>query len=226
MWSILKAEISYNKILFAIYVMLVICVTFLEQTLDDGGRFYVALILFLVIQNWLSFKAKEKRDRLIARLPKSQISIGGLRIGMMIASTALIICVYKVMHLLLGIQGHANYPVTGWKLLSYVSIVLFGFSLFFIITDFLTPRLCELKNFGILKERLFYILILLGILLQILGIVAFITKAPNVVTKVFDALYFNNPFDDVQNIKVLAGISLLVAGISMVTYSRRRNYLQ
>ncbi len=226
MWPILKAEISYNKILFAIYLMMVIGVALLEHALDDGGRFYVALILFLVVQNWLSLKAKEKRDRFIARLPKSQKSIGGLRIGMIIASAALIICIYKVMHLVLGIQGHANYPVTGWKLLSYVSIVLFGFSLYFIFTDMVTPRLRELKNFEVIKERIFQILVLLGVVLQILGFVAFMTKAPNALTRVFDLLFFNNPLDEVRNIQLFAGISVLVAWLSIKTFSRRRNYFQ
>jgi hypothetical protein len=226
MWPLLKAELEYNIMLFIIYLMMTIGFTFIEQALDDGGRFYVAMILFLVVQNWLSLKGKQKRDRFIARLPKSSLLIGSLRIVMILASGVIIIAVYKSMHVVLGIQGHANYPVTGWKLLNYVSIVLFGFSLYFIISDLVTPRLRELKNFDVIKERFFHILILLALLLQILGIVALMTKAPTIVTKLFDVLFFHNPFDNVRNIQIFAGISLILAWVSVVTFPKRRNYVQ
>lgn len=226
MRHLLYAEIKYNAAIFFIYSMMAIGVTFIERALDDGGRFYIAMLLFLVVQNWLSFKSKEKRDRLIARLPKSQMVIGGLRIAMIFSGAILIIFVYKVMHVVLDIQGHANYPVTGWKLLSHVSLVLFFFSLYFIITDILTPRLREMINFELIKERFLQILIFLALVLQILGIVAFMTKAPNIVTNIFDVLFFNNPLDVVRNIQIFAVISLSFAVLSTFTFSKRKNYLQ
>ena len=77
-----------------------------------------------------------------------------------------------------------------------------------------------------IKERLFQLLIVLALVLQILGIVAFKTKAPNVVTKIFDLLYFNNPFGVARNIIIFFVISLAVAGLSTFTYSIRKNYLK
>ena len=160
MWRILIAEVSYSRAIFFIYLSMTIGVTLLEQKLEDGGRFYVAVLLFLIVQNWLSLKAKNKRDLLICKLPLSAIALGGLRIGMIAVSAILIILVYMSMHWILGIQGHANYPITGWKLLNSVSLVLFLFSIYFIITDFVAPRLREHENFELYKERLLQILLL------------------------------------------------------------------
>ena len=109
MWYLLKSEIRYNLLLYVIYLLLTIGITILESQLADGGRFYVALVLFLVVQNWLSLKGKEKRDILFARLPRSGLAIGSLRITMILTSALIIALVYKGMHLLLDIQG----PVQG-----------------------------------------------------------------------------------------------------------------
>jgi len=225
MWRILFAEISNNRIIFFIYLSITIGITFLEKELADGGRFYVAMLLFLIVQNWLSLKTKSRRDLFINKLPLSGLSLGGLRVGMILMSAFLIVLVYKTMHIFLGIQGHANYPVTGWKLINYLSIVLFLFSVYFILNDLLAPRLRELINFELYKERFIQILILLAVILQILGLLAFMTGAPNFLTKVFDVLYFNNPFDDTRNIQIFAVFSLVCAGLSTFTFSRRRNYI-
>lgn len=225
MWRISKAEIAYSKYIFLIYLALTVGITFLERALDDGGRFYVGLIIFLIVQNWLSFKAKERRDVIIAKLPLSAISLGLVRLMMIFSSAFLVILVYKTMHFLLDIQGHANYPVTGWKLINYSSISLFGFSLYFIFSDFIAPRLRELPNYQLIKERAFQILLLLAVVLQILGIVAFMTKAPNFMTDIFDVLFFNNPFDKAANIQRFIVISLLTAAVSVFSFSKRKNYL-
>lgn len=225
MWRVIKAEISYNVGIFIIYLCLTVGVTFLEQQLKDGGRFYVAMLLFLFVQNWLSFKAKSKRDILFARLPLAGLTLGGIRIGMIVVSALLITVVYKGMHALLGIQGHANYPVTGWKMVNYYSIVLFLFSIYFIFSDLIAPRLREFSNFEIIKERSIQILLLLAVLLQIFGMVAFLTRAPNFVTALFDLLYFHNPFDKVMNIQILLSMSVLMALCSAFAFSKRRNYI-
>ncbi|MBN1479347.1 hypothetical protein EH223_16130 [candidate division KSB1 bacterium] len=225
MWRIIKAEISYHVGIFIIYLCLTVGVTFVEQQFEDGGRFYVAILLFLIVQNWLSFKAKSKRDVLFARLPLAGLTLGGIRIVMIVVSALLITVVYKGMHALLGIQGHANYPVTGWKLVNYYSIVLFLFSIYFIFSDLVAPRLREFSNFEIIKERSIQILLLLLILLQILGMVAFLTQAPNFVIALFDLFYSHNPFDKVKTIQILLFISVLIAACSCFTFSKRRNYI-
>ena len=200
-------------------------VTFLERALDDGGRFYVGMMLFLIVQNWMSFKAKERRDVLLSKLPLSTRSLSLVRLSMIFLSAILVILVYKSMHWILDIQGHANYPVTGWKLINYSSIALFGFSVYFIFSDLIVPRLRQLPNFQLIKERAFQVLLLLAVILQILGIVAFMTKAPNIMTDVLDVLFFNNPFDKVVNIQKFLVVSMMTAAISVFSYSARKNYL-
>lgn len=225
MWRIIMAEISYSRAIFFIYLLLTIGVTFIEQKFEDGGRFYVAMLLFLIMQNWLSLRAKSKRGSYIHKLPLSANSLAGVRIGFFFVSAVMIVILYKIMHLFLGIQGHANYPINGWKLIHYISIVLFLFSVYFIITDLVAPRLREHSNFELIKERSLQILILLGLVLQVLGIVAFLTRAPNFVTAIFDLFYHNNPFDDVRNVQIFALFSLVTAAISTFTYAKRRNFL-
>ena len=90
MWSILKAEIQYSAVIFLVYLAMTIGFTFVERALEDGGRFYVAMLLFLIVQNWLAYKGKEKRDNLIARLPKSQLMIGSVRIAMILVSAVIV----------------------------------------------------------------------------------------------------------------------------------------
>jgi hypothetical protein len=225
MWRIIMAEISYSRAIFFIYLLLTIGITFIEQKFEDGGRFYVAMLLFLTVQNWLSFRAKGKRGLYSHKLPLSVISLSGVRTGFFFVSAVMIVIFYKSMHLFLSIKGHANYPITGWKLIHYISIVLFLFSVYFIITDIVAPRLREHSNFELIKERSLQILILFALVLQVLGIVAFLTRAPNFVTKIFDVLYHKNPFDEVRNIQIFAIISLVAAAISSFTYAKRRNYL-
>ena len=225
MWRITRTEIVYHKMIFLIYLIMTIGITFLERTLDDGGRFYTAMLLFLIVQNWLSFKAKQKRDLQLARLPLAAGVQGSVRILMIFIAALLVVLVYKGMHLLLGIQGHANYPVTHWKLLSHFSLVLLGFSVYFIFSDFISPKLRELTNYQTMKERMLQIFLLTAVILQILGLVAFMTKAPNLVTNIFDLIYHHNPFDKTSNIQILFIVSLISAAISIQTYSLRKNYI-
>jgi len=224
MIKILCAEMRYHRHLFMIYIILTIAVPFLERALEDGGRFYLAMLLFLLIQNWLALKSKEKRDRLLVILPLPIVSIAAMRLIMILVGAFVLVLFYKGMHAILGIQGHANYPVTPWRIVHYYSVVLFMFSIYFIATDLIAPRMRERSQFEVIKERFLQILMGLALLLNIFGIYAML-KRPDFLITVFELLYVRNPFIETANVQLFLVFSVFLAALSVVSFGRRKNYI-
>lgn len=224
MLKLVKIELFYHKRMLFLYILVLPFIGLFEYSLEDGARYNILTIMFLLSYTWIVLRLKEKRPYLHLKLPLSHFEIAGTRILTILLCTIIIIIFYKLVHVIFSINGHANYPVTGKHLVGYYGFNIFSFSCFFIVHDLLYAPFRKTKMMTFLREYAKQIFIFLALFLNILGVIAMI-KRPHMIGMIFEFLYLNNPLAQEKNVIIFLFISFFFALCSCFTYSTQEEYL-
>jgi hypothetical protein len=225
MFKIFKAEFDYNKFAFLGALSFVIPICILEAMLDDLPNFYIIVPMFWIGLYWIMIRNKETREFYFVHLPLSRCKLALVRIGMIILYSFIIIGFYELIHFIFQFRGSANYPVSIRNLVTYFAIVLFIFSTYFIVRDLILFFLRSNRFFKLKKEQSKTILLFAMLLVNILGVFALVVQ-PTLIGKIFEFFIHDNPFADVNNVIRFSAISLALAFLSIVSYNRRKAYLE
>lgn len=225
MFRIFKAEYSYNKFAFWGVLAFVIPICILEAMLADLPHFYIVIAMFWIGLYWTMTRNKEAREYHFIRLPLSRWKLGIARILILIGFVLAILAFYQLIHFIFQYRGSANYPISVKYLLFYLALVLFIFSLYFIVRDLALFFLRSNRFLRLSKEQSKTILLFTALVLNILGVFAFIMR-PTFIGKIFEFFIHDNPFADLSTVIKFAATSLALAALSIVTYNGKKTYLE
>ena len=225
MFHIFKAEFNYNR--FALFgaISFVIPICILEAMLEDLPHFYIIVPMFWIGLFWIMIRNKETREFYFVHLPISRCKLAVTRIGMIVLYSLIIMTFYVLIRFIFRIRGTANYPVSAQNLVVYFAIVIFVFSVYFIIRDLTLFFLRSNQFFKLKKEQSKTILLFAMLLVNILGVFALIMQ-PTLIGKIFEFFIHKNPFADVNNVIRFSAISLALAVLSIASYTKRKAYLE
>lgn len=223
MWHILKAEFNYHKKIFLGFFGFLpfICFHAINPILEDlSANYLIFMLIFLMLQNWNTFRNKENRERQHIRLPLSIKKIALARIFMIIIPCLGFIGFYSLIYSLLA--G----PIDHIRLLISFSMILLGFSIYFIIRDLF---LSFFRKIGFTKNRIVIGLVLIMLGLNLLGIFFFTrttnTGAPPVNMELLAKFVrFLQGADMYVATKFIVS-SLALASSTLFSFGRRRSYL-
>jgi hypothetical protein len=225
MFHIFKSEFNYNKFAFLGALSFVIPICILEAMLEDLPKFYIIVPMFWIGLFWIMIRNKETREFYFVHLPISRCKLAVTRIGMIVLYSLIIMTFYVLIRFIFRIRGTANYPVSAQNLVVYFAIVIFVFSVYFIIRDLTLFFLRSNQFFKLTKEQSKTILLFAMLLVNILGVFALIAQ-PTLIGKIFEFFIHDNPFADVNNVIRFSALSLALAALSIASYTRRKAYLE
>jgi len=168
MWLLIKSEIRYTWIFIFAFAILMSLVYLYEWIAGDVPPMPFFILLFLIVQNTLAFKNKEKRERYFVNLPVTYSAIALARIAMPVLYMLSLYSVYLLMDVSINkeIHHHNLFPF-----LTSLCIIISILSIYFITRDFVLQKL---RDLGITKERMKVGLVATIGGLNVLGIVTFI----------------------------------------------------
>jgi len=224
MWHIVQSEIKYNRYLFAVFISMVPLNYIALQMFQDIPNFFLLILMFLMLQNWLIIKNKERREYRDIQLPMSLPQIGMARIVIIVTGG---VCVITLDYFINIIFSSKNAPLQ-INTLIYLGIILCGFSVYFIFRDLMLPFL---RRIGLTKTRMIAGLMVMALIMNLLGVCAFfITKSSGKPPKLIEMLiYFiknYNPFFGEYGLVKLVIFGICLSGLSVYTYMRRKTYLE
>ena len=224
MLQILKSEFLYNKYSY-IAPHCFIGLLFVYQVLSPGeAHFMIFLLTFIMVNQIHISRVREKRDRQHMLLPVSarQNALSRLILSLLFCCSA------YVFYIILLVMFSDN-PVIHVRALG----ILFGFnicafSILFMLRDvyLMSGRSRVLKFIGSYTT-----LFLLFLVLMLAGVWAFwITeqtgKPPAALVMLIDFIRAYNPFSGPYGVYRFLGFSLLLAGLSVVSFSRRSSFAE
>ena len=227
MWPLLKAEFRYHqKIFLGFLVLLPIILSYAIYPFheDMTPGLWMFVMIFLMLQNWNTFRNKEKRDRQHATLPLSLNIIAGGRILLVIFPALGYIVLYA---LLVWVLDPVE-PLSHRKLLTAFGFILLGFSVYFIFRDFL---LSFFRKIGFNKSRMIVagLLIILGF--NLLALAAFMHsnsggRLPFDIKPIITFFKTTPLFNSDDGVAKFLGFNFLIACLTVFSFSRRKAYLE
>jgi hypothetical protein len=221
MWSIIRAEVSYHKYIFLIFLALMPALIVYEtigpvEVVHPG--IIIWMLVFLPVNTWVSVRAKDKRELQYMHLPVKAWEIGAARIlivlGSAVASTAL----YLALHLLFAHSAPLHLKVFLVSLLG----VLFLYSMVFIVMD----RVVGNKT---LRDGKTWITILLAFMVLGNVYLLLLTRRarhtagePPLFLKLIEYIFKHHPFSTDVHTAVTICVVIALALLSIFTFTRRR----
>lgn len=215
MWKLLSAELRYNWwVLAAGFVLMPIIVLVGESSL-----FFMLFIVALPLsQGILSVRSSEKRDRLHVLLPVPLHQIGMVRVGVVLVP----ILAWGIVFLLARFaRGPAGMPELR-SFLILVGAMLAIYSVFFLLTDVVLVSLSRTRM--ALATATF---LLAGSVLLSLGLWASVSQGERPyldIAAVIDFAAAHNPFAGVWGNLLFLALSVALASLSVLTFTRHRSF--
>lgn len=224
MWRILKAEINYNKKLILGCFAFIPLVCMYEVAISGVRIGFVLIIIYILTIHWNISRNKNKRDYQLTRLPLAVRQIAWARFLMIFLACINVSLFYYLTFLAFNFRT-PNEPI---KLIAYCGIILFGFSIYFILRDF---RVVSLKKIGLSINRLKAILILIVLGLNFLVIYSIIQikssgEVPVLIHYLDKINLLADPPAKSYEIAIFFVMSLALAYSTVFTFGRRKTYLE
>ena len=204
MWQILEADLRYHKSVFLIFLPFILAYS--------SGFLPVLVVPWLMVNSIIPFRAKEKRERLLAVLPVPLRQIATARILLVMLP-----CLAWYLAFLLFWWA---YQGVGWEeiraAMVFWGLIVSGYSIAFALNDiFLFSRVAT--------KLIFAALFLLFLGLWVYFDSARSSGAP-ALTSFFKTLQASNPFTGLEGNILLLGLSLALAALSVLTFTRRKSH--
>lgn len=187
----------------------------------DNAEFLIFLMSFMMINSFVTYRAREKRNRLHFRLPLSTHELAGSRILTVYVLAILAIGVLFISHQVF--QRQILFPYLRMTFLVGMSVFLF--SLYFIFNDIFISLF---KKYG----RFFVMLAVLVLAMFIvLGIVVIkqandAGPSPGQLITIIDSIKNINPFSGNSGWIRFLRVVLVLSFITIFTFNRRRTYVE
>lgn len=237
MWSYLKSDYSYvrNAVIFGIVI--VFSVTLFEiwrsqfTNIEEipiirsiSPNYLKFWMIFIIPQMWNSYRNKENRIRQIATVPLSLNSFAIHRL-LAIIVPMVIFCTFSAIILIIA-QKAAILSLSSYALM--MGALLLMFSLYFISRDL---TISFLRRLGMTRQKAILLLSLMVLGINFLGLtvlMVFNAKSgpAKAVGHFFDWVIAHYPFSGEYGNYKLFLVSLLFAGISILTFRNRKSYLE
>jgi len=217
MWRMVKAEFIYNKgrILFAFLFIIAFSILFIKDS-PTSSIFPVLYIPFMILNQIIVFWNKEKRIRSHVLLPVTIRQIAAVRILLIVIPYFCINKIFLIIYNIFTPHWHFYYG----QLIYILSVVFIFYSVYFILQDIFLK-----KGTNPVRMIIYIVFSVVG-LGAILGIYLIAAGIPQPLADTFKFLSKHNPF----SIKYWA-VSFLVMGLlscflTLVTYTRRKSFLE
>lgn len=214
MWRLLKAELLYQWYTLAAFLALAVMVF----AYGEGAAFLGLLIPFMMVNTLVPFRGREKRDRLQAMLPAPLAQIAAARILLVILPCL----VWYTLFLTLGGLFREVGLNDLRSVIVFFSWIVAGYAATFAVNDtFLLSRSStKMILLGFLA---------LGTTTAMLGAIVFgkLSENPEAfdLKAIIEAFQANNPFAGLYGNLLFLMLSLALAALSIVTYTRRKSHL-
>lgn len=226
MWKLLKSEYLYHYRLFLGFLLIVpFFWLFVKQlSMEDlPSGMLVFVILFLMLQNWFSFRSRDGRERQLALLPLSNFYIALARITLVISSTL----VYAGIHYGVVSLVYSVNPFDLPFMMKVCTIVIIGFSLAFMLRDIFSGLF---KRTGISKSGMLIGILLIILGLNLLGLFFFqvtdaVGEPPVDIRPLVLFIAKSEPFADKYGFLKFLGWTGSFSALTVVTFWRKQSYL-
>jgi|GEM_PF-2546765 len=221
MWRIIRAEASYHKWLFLGFLAAMPGLI-IHEMIGPVERvhpaFLIWILIFMPINFWVSFRAKDKRELQYTQLPVKVREIGAARILMVLGSALVSTALYTVLHVI--VTPSAPLHIKAF-LVSILSVV-FLYSLVFIIMDRVMghPRLGDAKT---------WIVVIMGFMVlgNVYALIATrrlrrVGGEPPFFIKIIEYVFEHHPFSSDLHTTVTVCVVVGLAIFSVWSFTRRK----
>jgi hypothetical protein len=223
MWHILRAEIAYNRLNYAFFLLLLVPVLAYDAARESATPTFLAwLFMFLMVNNWNAFRIREKRSFQLAQLPVAARTVGMARFALL----AFFSGSYAAIYALLRLIAIPEDPIGGRIILSIFALTVTIFALVLMFRD----RFVGTK--ALVQGKTFLVVILgLAVAANFYGIIVARRASqagagtPGFV-KVMEFASAHNPAATVSGTAVFVAASLGLGLLSVLTFARRRTHVE
>jgi hypothetical protein len=223
MWHILKAEIEYNKLNYALFLLLLVPVLTYGALRESAAPAFLAwLFMFLMVNNWNAFRIREKRSFQMVQLPVAARTVGMARLALLVFFSGSYIGIYALLHAII-LPGSA---IGGRIILSLFALTVGVFALALMFRDrFVGTR--ALKQGKVLLVVLLGLAVVANFYLLILARRAAESHAaePGFV-KVIEFAAAHNPTRTAGGTALFVVICLGLGLLSAFTFARRKTHVE
>jgi hypothetical protein len=222
MWKLIKSDLEYQKNSIIAFLGIIFFVFIYNTSISPvNAEFMIFLMTFMMINSFVTYRAREKRNQLHFRLPLSTRELGGSRILTIYILAILAIGVLFISHLFF--QRHVSFPYQ--RITIMVGLSVFLFSLYFIFNDIFTSLFKKYGRFIVMLA------VLVLAMFAVLGIVVMkqtntTGSPPELMISIIDFVKKNNPFaGNIGLIRFLI-LNLILLIITIFTFNRRKTYVE
>ncbi|MBN2356335.1 hypothetical protein JXO59_09490 [candidate division KSB1 bacterium] len=226
MWRLFIAEVEYRKLTCIIMFFFTPLIALYSrwQWHSVTAAYVLFWAVLIALQNSVILRNRDNRERMFSLLPLAHWRCGVYRSSSIAIQAALFTGLFALVRAIVHPQAqmHAKH------LLTLILAIWVIFSVYYAGRD---AFLDFFRRIGITRERFLLIAVLMGIVLQILGLVAFLRASSGKATQIFflrwiDWAIHDHPFQgDIGYLRFI-GIVLLFAILSVWTFVRRRSYVK
>lgn len=221
MHRILEAEIHYTLWgVISMFMVIPVFFVYLGWNEAENIDFLLWLAPYIILNMFIPLRIKEKRDTRLALLPLSVFQIGMIRILLLwIPLLAFMISLFFINRLLFP-QVIYNYRA---QIIS-MAILIIIYAAYFILHDYLSFSRLTQGNLKRIRTGLISGLIVLLVFFIFLGIYA-ASNQPPWIKEVFLVIKAINQIAGSWAGFIFIIISLFFSGMSLLTFGRRKSYL-
>jgi len=209
MWNLIKSEFRYNRVKMLSQLLIIPAYSLYIMWSSSKSWFGIPSILTVALAVQIVIDRNlEKRERQNILLPLACKNIAYVRILLILLPGIVVFSAYIVIRLIIA-HNLPSWEYGGIDLLMFAGLFLLGFSIYFIQRD-----LSYMKTKKVRRAENDVIILLVLLVIMILGIPLTI------------AVSYNEVVDAESLISVLSILGLLLLYPTVVTFYRRKSYLE
>lgn len=222
MWKLIKSDLDYQKNSIILFLGIIFFAFIYNAFISPGNaEFMIFLMTFMMMNSFITTRAREKRNRLHFHLPVSTNELGGSRILIVYVLSLLAVGVLFISHQLFQRQVSFQYQ----RITIMIAISIFLFSVYCIFYDIFTSFFKKYGRFfvmvGVMVLALF---IVLGIVVMkqtnITG------SPPGLLISIINSIKKNNAFADDSGWIRFLRVILVLSFITIFTFNRCKSYVE
>ncbi len=222
MWKLIKSDLEYQKNSIILFLGIIFFVYIYNAFISPGNaEFMIFLMTFMMINSFITIRAREKRNRLHFHLPVSTNELGGSRILIVYVLSLLSVGVLFISDQLF--QGQVSFQYQ--RITFMIAISIFLFLLYFIFYDIFTSFFKKYGRFFVMVG------VIILALFMVLGFVVMkqtnaTGSPPGLLISIIDFIKNNNPFTGRSGWIRFLRVILVLSFITIFTFNRCKSYVE
>lgn len=223
MWRIIRAELSYNRLLILGFAALVPLLFVSENLIEDLPQMFILVLVNLLAIYVFLFQSRDRRQVRHALLPLANRHKAAARSGLLIVITLFLYSLYLTVKAFVYWQQGGPAELNLRTSYLQVLFLLLFYHIFFLFRDIIVYPLQHNRYWSMTKDQMKTGLLILALLLNMLGVYVHITR-PAWLMAFFDIL-FGHVYS-VAEILALSLVTMVLVVLSIGSYCARRSYLE